>query len=187
MKRLLEEVAHRPWPLPRRPRVMAQRWHEVLFAHWQVPVEALRRLVPAPLELDTVGEQAWIGVIPFRMSGVRLRWAPALPGLSAFPELNVRTYVVFGGKPGVFFFSLDAANRLAVEVARRWYRLPYFHARMTIERRGEWFEYESRRVGAEADFIGRYRPLDRRVAESAEDSQRRIHHRDTLRLRSGQA
>ncbi|MFQ5695729.1 MAG: YqjF family protein, partial [Terriglobia bacterium] len=107
-------------------------------------------------------------VSPLRMSGVRPRWAPALPGLSAFPELNVRTYVCFEGKPGVFFFSLDAGNRLAVEVARRWYWLPYFHARMRIEKRGQWFEYESRRVGSEAEFVGRYRPTNGRGAGKAQ-------------------
>src|SRR5262245_39187164 len=105
----LKFVEHRPWKLPTRPWVMAQDWEDLLFAHWPVPVEVLRGLVPGGLELDTFERQAWIGIVPFRMSGVRLRAMPAVPRLSAFPELNVRTYVKAGGKAGVWFFSLDAA------------------------------------------------------------------------------
>lgn len=140
---------------------MAQTWHDLLFAHWPVSVELLRPLVPASLEIDTYEGQAWVGVIPFRMTGVRLHGFPPLPGLSAFPELNVRTYVTVAGKPGVFFFSLDAGNRIAVAAARRWYQLPYFHARMTVRLQEGWIHYVSRRVcsgPSPADFIGRYRP-----------------------------
>jgi uncharacterized protein YqjF (DUF2071 family) len=126
--------------------MMAQNWHDLLFAHWEVPVEKMRELVPCGLEIDTFGERTWIGVVPFRMSGVRLRGTPALPGLSAFPELNVRTYVKAEGKPGVWFFSLDAANRIAVEVARAWFRLPYFSARMRSEASGDEIRYVSRRT-----------------------------------------
>ena len=144
----LRSVEHRPWRLPTGPWVMTQDWEDLLFAHWQVPVEALRALVPSGLELDTFDGQAWMGIVPFRMSGVRLRWTPAVPGLSAFPELNVRTYVKAGGKPGVWFFSLDAANRVAVAVARAWFQLPYFRARMALEARGQEFVYSSRRTDA---------------------------------------
>lgn len=142
----LKVVEHRPWKLPTGPWVMAQDWEDLLFAHWPVPVEALRALVPSRLELETFDRQAWIGIVPFRMSGVRLRWTPAVPGLSAFPELNVRTYVKAGGKPGVWFFSLDAANRVAVGVARAWFHLPYFRARMALESRGQEIVYFSRRT-----------------------------------------
>lgn len=141
---------------------MAQRWHELLFAHWPVPAGVLRALVPPSLELDTREGQAWLGVIPFRMSGVRLRGTPAMPRLSAFPELNVRTYVVRDGKPGVWFFSLDAGNAAAVAVARAWFHLPYFRARMRSSGNGEWIEYRSARThpGAPAAELAlRYRPL----------------------------
>jgi uncharacterized protein YqjF (DUF2071 family) len=124
---------------------MAQKWHDLLFAHWAAPEQALRRQVPAKLELDTFEGQAWIGIVPFTMSGVRLRGTPPLPGLSAFPELNVRTYVTAGGKPGVWFFSLDAANRLAVLLARSCFHLPYFHARMNSRAGPQAIEYFSRR------------------------------------------
>lgn len=160
--------SHRPWPRPAGAWRMAMRWHVLLFAHWPVRADLLRPLVPPGLEIDTHSGDAWIGVIPFRMTGVRPRGVPALPWVSAFPELNVRTYVTASGKPGVWFFSLDAGNRLAVEVARRWFHLPYYHARMRTEERAGWVEYESRRKGEAVsaqrsaisnppEFAGRYR------------------------------
>jgi uncharacterized protein YqjF (DUF2071 family) len=141
---------------------MAQSWHDLLFAHWPVPADGLRALLPAGLALDTTDGQAWLGVVPFRMSGVRPRWLPALPGLSAFPELNVRTYVVADGKPGVWFFSLDAANRVAVELARRSFHLPYFRALMRCSAAGEGIEYRTERHdprGAPAVFAAHYEPF----------------------------
>lgn len=158
----MKTTEHRPWELPRGPWAMAMRWHDLLFAHWPVGAEEVRRQIPAGLEVDTFEGEAWVGVAPFRMSGVRKRGWPGLPGTSAFPELNVRTYVTAGGKPGVWFFSLDAASRVAVETARRWFHLAYFHARMRCEAEGEWVRYESRRIhrGApEAVFRGAYRPV----------------------------
>jgi uncharacterized protein len=125
---------------------MAQNWHDLLFAHWPIPAEALRKIIPERLELDLFDGQAWMGIVPFRMSGVRLRGTPALPWLSAFPELNVRTYVVAEGKPGVWFFSLDAANAIAVEAARLSYHLPYFRARMSMSEDCEGIVYRSRRT-----------------------------------------
>jgi hypothetical protein len=148
---------------------MAQSWHDLLFAHWPVSVAQLRSLVPGALPLDSFDGRAWIGVVPFRMTGVRLRATPPLPWISAFPELNIRTYVTAGGKPGVFFFSLDAGNPLVVAVARRWYHLPYYRARMKAAQEGEAIRYESRRThrGApEAELRARYGPtgpVDRAV------------------------
>ena len=124
---------------------MAQKWQDLLFAHWAVAPQVMRRLVPAKLELDTFDGHAWIGIVPFTMSGVRIRGTPALPWLSTFPELNVRTYVTAEGKPGVWFFSLDAANRVAVELARVWFHLPYFKARMNARSKSAGLEYFSRR------------------------------------------
>jgi hypothetical protein len=137
------------------------RWHDLLFAHWPVPAADLQRALPAGLQLDRFNGTAWLGVVPFRMTGVRPRWIRALPWFSAFAELNVRTYVRVGGKPGVYFFSLDAANGLAVEVARRWYHLPYFRARMECRDHGGHIAYFSRRThrGAPpAEFLATYWP-----------------------------
>jgi uncharacterized protein YqjF (DUF2071 family) len=155
---LLQSIEHRPWPLPSGPWLMKQIWHDLLFAHWPVPTVAMRPLVPAQLTLDTFDGQCWLGVVPFRMSGIRARGLPAFPGLSRFPELNVRTYVSFGGKPGVYFFSLDAANLPAVWAARTFYRLPYFQAAMSSKQNGESIHYSSRRLRGAAEFRGRYRP-----------------------------
>ena len=141
---------------------MSQSWHDLLFAHWRIDAALLRPLIPAALEIDKFQNEAWIGVVPFRMSGVRLRATPALPTLSAFPELNVRTYVTHGGKPGVWFFSLDAENAVAVSVARAWFHLPYFNARMRCETRNDWIEYASERThrdATKAKLRARYRPI----------------------------
>ena len=113
------------------------RWRDLLFAHWAVDVDVLRSLVPEPLEIDTFDSQAYVGVVPFGMEDTAPRGLPGLPYLSVFPEVNLRTYVRFGDVGGVWFFSLDAGRRLAVEGARLAFHLPYFHARMSIERDGE--------------------------------------------------
>ena len=147
---LLDATSHRPWPLPRGPWVMAQVWHDLLFAHWPIPIDALRARVPKCLELDTFEGRAWLGIVPFRMTGVRLRLTPPLPGLSAFPELNVRTYVVHHDRPGVFFFSLDAASPLAVAAARAWFALPYYRGRMRCDPEGEGIRYAHERTHAGA-------------------------------------
>jgi len=158
---ILRAVQHRPWLLPRRPWIMVQTWHDLLFAHWRLAPQVLRPLVPEQLELDLYDGSAWVAVAPFWMSGVRARGLPPLPGLSRFPELNVRTYVTLGGKPGVFFFSLDAANPAAVCSARVAYHLPYYHARMRTERCGEAVHYGCERLQGPrtAEFRSQYRPL----------------------------
>jgi uncharacterized protein YqjF (DUF2071 family) len=137
---------------------MKQTWHDLLFAHWPLSSATLRPLVPAPLELDEFGGQCWVGVVAFRMSGIRRRGVPAVPGVSRFPELNVRTYVTHGGKAGVYFFSLDAGNLPAVWAARKFFHLPYFHAEMSCEDRGGTILYSSRRLKSAAEFQGSYRP-----------------------------
>ncbi len=146
--------------MPRRPWSSTQKWHDLLFAHWPLAPESLRGLVPAELEFDLFGGQAYVGVVPFWMSGIRGRFMPPLPGLNSFPELNVRTYVRYKNIPGVYFFSLDAANLAAVWAARAVYGLPYFHARMSIQSAGEKFTYSSKRLQnpRPAEFVGRYWP-----------------------------
>ena len=119
--------------------------------HWRVDEDAVRKLVPDSLDLNTHDGSAWIGVTPFRVTGLRLHGLPPAPVLSSFPEVNVRTYVTYEDKPGIWFFSLDADSSWAVEVARLTYRLPYHHAKIEIGRRGEWFDYRSERVGAKLD------------------------------------
>ena len=116
--------------------------------------------VPDVLTLDTFDGSAWIAVTPFQITGLRPHFLPPLPGLSNFPELNVRTYVTHKGKGGVFFFSLDAANRMAVWAARSFYRLPYRFARMMSRKGNDQIFYScSRQERSSAEFHGRYRPI----------------------------
>jgi uncharacterized protein YqjF (DUF2071 family) len=143
--RVLQRVEHRPWPLPDRPWVMTQTWQDLLFAHWPVDAAVVRPKIPPELELDLYNGRPWLGIVPFMMTNVAPRWIPAVPGLSAFPEINVRTYVRAGDKPGVFFFSLDAGSALAARSARLALNLPYFAAAMKVRRSGETITYESAR------------------------------------------
>ncbi len=141
---------------------MRMRWCDLLFAHWAVDATAVRRLIPDALELDLFEGRAYMGVVPFRMEGVTPRRVPALPGLGAFPELNLRTYVNSGGKPGVWFFSLDAGQKLAVRIARRFFHLPYFDAKFEVAIAAGGIEYSAVRTrsgGPNAAFAAKYRPV----------------------------
>lgn len=156
---IVDQTAHRPWPLPERPWIMTQSWHDLLFAHWPVAVDALREKIPPGLELDLYENRAWLGIIPFHMTNVAPRGMPALPGVSAFPEMNVRTYVRVGDRPGIFFFSLDAGSALAVTVARSMFHLPYFLATMKVDSEGIDVHYRSQRTSdGRAALVARYRP-----------------------------
>lgn len=157
----IEEDAPRPWPALTSPWNMRQKWHDLLFMHWPVAERDLRPMIPTALELETFDGTAWVGVVPFHMSGIRFRGLPRIPGLSAFPELNVRTYVRHGEKPGVWFFGLEAASAIAVAAARRWFNLPYFRAHMSVDEIGGTIIYKSHRThrgASEADFRAKYRP-----------------------------
>src|SRR5688572_18345547 len=126
---------------------MFSGWECLLFAHCRAQTSALRPLIPCGLSLDLFHGEAWVAVTPFEITRLRLRGLPPLPGASRFPELNVRTYVTTGGKPGVWFFSLDAASAIAVFFARQLYHLPYFHATMACRGKGETVSYRSERNG----------------------------------------
>lgn len=153
---------YRPYPAPTAKPVMYQRWHDLLFMHWTVSLELLRPHIPLSLEIDTFEGQAWLAVVPFRMSHIHPRGLFPVPWLSAFPELNVRTYVIRDGKPGVWFFSLEAANPIAVSIARNWFKLPYFNARMNCVESSTGISYSSHRTHRNApscDFVGKYKPI----------------------------
>lgn len=139
------DEGHRPWPVPNLPWTMKQTWSNLLFAHYPVQYDVLRKLVPQALPLDSYDGVCWVGVVPFQMSGVRARGLPPIPGTSEFPELNVRTYVTLDGKPGVYFFSLEAANMLAVKAANIGYHLPYWYADMEIQNHGDTTTFTSKR------------------------------------------
>ena len=150
---------HRPWPPPRRPWIMRQEWNRLLFAHWPIAPAKMRSLVPEPLQLDTREDRCWVAVTPFYISGLRGRGLPPIPGTSSFPELNVRTYVTFDGKPGVYFFSLDAGAVSAVFGARAFYSLPYYYAAMRVRYGAGSVHFKSarRHAGKVAEFEADYR------------------------------
>lgn len=158
-------AGHRDAPPPARPWALAMRWERLLFAHWPVPPLLVAASLPAGLEPDLHDGRAWLGVVPFEMRGVRPRLVPALPGVSAFPELNLRTYVRHPGspegRPGIWFYSLDAGSRLAVRLARLGFHLPYFDAAVSATEEDGWVAYraERRHRGAPPALLeARYRP-----------------------------
>jgi hypothetical protein len=159
MHRLLRETSHRPWPLPARAWLWRQSWRDLAFIHYRVDSASLRPLLPGGIRLQEFEGSAWVALVPFRMQGVMLRPLPDLPHFSRFPELNLRTYVEADGKPGVWFFSLDADSWPAVLGGRLLYGVPYFHARITQGLSGGWFEYSCVRANGAAVFRGRYRPI----------------------------
>ncbi|SEC49334.1 DUF2071 domain-containing protein [Paenibacillus sp. GP183] len=152
--------SQRPWPVPSGSWIIKQSWRDLLFLHYPVKVESLRHHVPTGLEIDTYNEFAWISVVPFWMCGIRFRGTPSVPYLSNFPELNVRTYVKVGNKPGVYFFSLDAESAFGVFFGRRIYKLPYFFSHIHIAREADNKQvYESIRKEKRVTFKGSYKPI----------------------------
>jgi uncharacterized protein len=158
---ILSRTEHRSYPIPAGSWALFMSWHDLLFMHWPVDGGALRPLIPPTLSIDSFDGSAWLSVTPFRMTGVRPRFLPGVPRLSSFPELNLRTYVTVEGKPGIWFFSLDAGNPVAVRLARATFHLPYFDAEMSCRVAGDEVRYRSVRVHADAppaEFLARYRP-----------------------------
>jgi uncharacterized protein len=163
-------IAHASGPrvgvgLCARPRglwVITQTWRNLLFAHWPVAPDVLRPLVPDNLEIDTFDGEAWVAVVPFRLTNIRIRPFPEVPFTDRFLELNVRTYVVGGGRPGVYFLSMEADNRLAIALGRSLYYLPYLNSRISFNIRGRSVYFRHRRIepGApEAEFVAAYWPV----------------------------
>ncbi|HUD55935.1 MAG TPA: DUF2071 domain-containing protein [Terracidiphilus sp.] len=173
MREIKVRTSQRPRPLPPGRWAMTQRWNDLLFAHYRAQPSQVAALLPEGLHLDTFEGSAWIGVVPFWMDRIKVRGVPTIPGARSFPELNLRTYVRDHrtGTPGVYFFSLDGANLLAVMVARSFYRMPYYWAEMRIDAHSEReFSFFSRRrfVSKPVIFKARYRGLGptRKLAES---------------------
>ncbi|WP_173918245.1 YqjF family protein [Halobacillus sp. Marseille-Q1614] len=156
---ILSKTEYRDSPLPKGPWVFSQQWDHTLFMHHSVDKEALLPFIPAGLELDTFEGEAWISIIPFRVSGMHFRMIPKIPYLHTFLELNVRTYVKRNGVPGICFFSLDAEKLLDVLGARAT-TLPYYYASMNMTRKGDTFHYYSKRKGKSGALLqGTWRPV----------------------------
>ena len=177
MREIKLRTSQRPRPLPPGRWAMTQRWNDLLFAHWRVPATELAPLLPEGLQVDTFMGSGWLGVVPFWIDRIKFRGLPTIPGAHSFPELNLRTYVrePHSGVQGVYFFSLDARNLLAVAAARMLFHLPYYWAEMHLEQRSEReFAYYSRRRFSSQPviFSARYRGLGptRKVVESRSGS-----------------
>jgi uncharacterized protein len=152
--------------------LMKQRWADLGFFHWAVDAEALRGRLPPGIEVDTFEGRAYVGIVPFTVTGARPTGLPPLPFVSDFHEVNLRTYVHHAGRdPGVWFFTLDASNAIVVQTARALYKLPYRHAQieMAVEDaadgaaraadRRRWIQFTSRRVkGDRPELETRYGP-----------------------------
>ncbi len=151
------QIEHRPWPLPDRPWTLTQRWEDLLFVHWPIAPSAIRDAIPSELEIDLFDGSAWIGLVPFDMKAVTKRGFPAPSALCDFPEINVRTYVSYGGKAGVWFFSLDVPSSLAAWAARTFFHLPYSSATMAVQREKGAIDY--RHARGSLAFEGRYGPI----------------------------
>lgn len=162
--------AARPWSARARcgalgrmtPWVLRMQWLDLCFMHWPVPPALVQATLPTGVEVDTRDGQAYVGVVPFLMADVAPRLMPAVPGLSAFPELNLRTYVRVNGESGVWFYSLDVTQPLAAALARTFFHLPYRQARMWVDRQGDVTRYASVRTDLRTGpgaFAGAYRPV----------------------------
>jgi len=155
---ILKQTAHRPFALPEGKWLMRQAWHDLLFAHWPVPAEVIAPFVPKELQLDLLEGTAWISLLPFQVQSSNMRGLLPLPFVGSFYELNMRTYVTYRNQPGVYFFSLDASEHLAVTAAR-FAGLPYFNANISMnEENGELF-FHAQRVdprGHSEVFAGTY-------------------------------
>jgi uncharacterized protein len=155
---IFEDVRHREWPLPDAHWILKQTWNDLLFAHWPIARDQLRAVVPQFLELDLFANEAWLSVTPFNVTGFSPRGVPPLPGVSEFSEINVRTYVVYDGMPGVYFFSLDANSAMAVGGASTLFHLPYYLADIRFQQRSVQSFRSRRRRGDGAEFDAEYSP-----------------------------
>jgi uncharacterized protein YqjF (DUF2071 family) len=150
------------------PWLLTMQWHDICFMHWRAEVTVLERALPAGVELDRFQGDAWLSVVPFRMTDVRVRATPVFAGFGSVPEINLRTYVRVGDVPGVWFFSLDAQSPIAVRSARLMTALPYFDASIVARERNGTIDYASRRTArgvVPGAFRSTYTPcLDTREA-----------------------
>lgn len=159
---LMNDSFHRPWPFPSKKWIMRQTWSNLLFVHWPISSETLRPYIPPSLQIDTFDRHAWLGIVSFVMEGIYPRGMSSISPSPKFSEVNVRTYVQCNGKPGVYFMSLDVNDWLSYTIAKRWLRLPYHPAEISIQQEGQTFDCQSIRKGKTnppITFKGKYAPL----------------------------
>ncbi|MBB6443954.1 YqjF family protein [Bacillus benzoevorans] len=142
---IIKITEHRPNPLPDLPWVSTQRWEDVLFLHWPVSPDLLTPHLPQSLQLDLYDGTAWIGMVFFQVKGMRPRLLPAVPFISSYLQLNVRTYVTYKGRSGVYFFRLTVDSILACFLAKTWYSLPFMMAEIKMDSQGDDIHMVSKR------------------------------------------
>jgi uncharacterized protein YqjF (DUF2071 family) len=158
---VLNETTHRPFSLPEKKWIMRQSWRNLLFTHWPISPEVLRPYIPSQLQIDTFNDRAWIGVVVFVMEGIYHRYLPTISLTPTFSEINVRTYVRYNGKPGIYFLSLDVNDLASYTIAKRWYHLPYSLASISYQQEGPTFHVKSIRkakTNIPIEFKGSYSP-----------------------------
>ncbi|MBS4174515.1 DUF2071 domain-containing protein [Bacillus sp. FJAT-49736] len=159
---LLNDIIHRPFPLPSKRWIMRQSWRNVLFLHWPIPPEKLRPHIPSILQIDTFNGSAWLGIILFVIEGIFPFGLSSVSLTPKFPEINVRTYVTYNGKPGIYFMSIDVENWASLKIAKRWYRLPYKSAQISLRKEKQTYSFQSIRKGNEnpsISFKGEFGPV----------------------------
>ena len=145
--------------------VMYQTWSDLLFLHWEWDPAELQTTLPPGLFIDTFGEKAYVGLVPFRMEDVRASFLPSIPVVRSFLELNIRTYVHDGeGRPGVWFYSLDLNQGLGVMLAKFFYSLPYHNATIEAENRAGLIQFKCHRQTAPEPSIIYYRKEAKTIA-----------------------
>jgi uncharacterized protein len=151
---ILSQTQHRPFPVQAKPWKYYQEWHDVIFAHWKLPVPVLQPLIPVGLELDLYEGDAWVSLVAFSIVGLRPRYFPSLSLLSDFHEINLRTYVTRNGKPGIYFFSLEAEKLGSSLMSKLISGLPYMKS--SISRKANLYESENEKMGFRLSIS--YRP-----------------------------
>ncbi|MDN5211951.1 DUF2071 domain-containing protein [Fulvivirgaceae bacterium BMA12] len=130
-REILNDAGHRPWPMPKAPWKFYQEWNRAIFLHWEVDYDELKKLVPANLEIDLIEGKPWVSLVAFTMEKIRPRYLPAFKPISDFDEVNVRTYVKFANKTGVYFLSIEGGKKLSCQVAKSISQLPYRYSKIT--------------------------------------------------------
>lgn len=159
---LLIDSNHRPFPLPAKKWIMRQSWRNLLFLHWPVPLEKLRPHIPSSLQIDTFHGSAWLGLILFVIEGIYPLGISKFSLTPKFPEINVRTYVKYNEKPGIYFMSIDVENWASLKIAKNWYHLPYHSAKISFGKQGQTFYCHSIRKengNTPVSFKGQYGPI----------------------------
>ncbi|MBS4188956.1 DUF2071 domain-containing protein [Bacillus sp. FJAT-49705] len=141
--KLINDTAHRPFLLTSENWIMRQTWRNLLFVHWPISPETIREHIHPSLQIDTFNGVAWLGIVVFELEGIYPRGFPPISILPPFPEINVRTYVQYNGKPGVYFLSLDVSDWASYTLAKRWFHLPYHSANISIKQKDLSFHFES--------------------------------------------